>query len=146
MTRFVVVLGAAVAFGGCSTAQSDSSDDFDNPDQRAVAESVEDFADSAQRADWDEVCKDSLTPALAQKLATLAKAKCADRIEDSLRDVSTWDVKVTKVAISGTNAVATVETDRSSQDDAIDDLQLQRDRDGSWRINGVGASRVPTER
>src|SRR3954470_9132994 len=99
----------------CGQTENDSSSDFKG-EQKAVAQAVEDLQKASKKGDESKICTDLLAPALVSKIKAASNGTCEDVLNDSLRDVDSWELDVKKVAIDGTSATATVQSDAGKHD------------------------------
>jgi hypothetical protein len=133
---FALLLGAALAAGGCAGAADDSAKDF-RGDQRLVAEAVEDLQDAGTKGDGNKICEQLLTKELVAQIRRAGAESCADAVEDALADADAFEISVEKVAIDGARATATVKSE-AGDDERMDTLTLERaGRD--WRISSLGS-------
>src|SRR6185312_15490366 len=106
----------------------DSAGDFQGED-KAVAQTVEDLQSASSKGDEDKICDEILAADLAGKIkarASKTQKTCADVLKDSLRDADSFELQVKKVAVNGTTATATVESDAKGDDKATTTLTLTK--------------------
>ena|ERR1700754_5114154 len=138
-TRLAVLLSAgALTLSACGTTTKDSATDFKG-DQKAVAQAVEDLQSASKKGDESKICTDLLAPALVTKIKAHDKDGCEPALKDALRDVDSYELQVKKVAISGTNATATVTSDIGKDDDRTDTLTLVK-VGNAWKISELGSA------
>jgi hypothetical protein len=138
-----LLVALPLALGACGQAQKDSAKDFTG-EQKAVAQTVEDLQSAASKADGDKICDELLSADLVAKIKattqkTDPKGTCADGLKDALRDADSFELQVKKVAIDGTTATATVESDDTGDDKATDTLTLTKAGAG-WKISSLGGA------
>lgn len=138
-----VLVTVALTLSACGQTSKDSAGDFEG-DQKAVAQTVEDLQSAASKADGDKICDELLAADLVAKIKATAqkddpKATCGDGLKDALRDADSFELQVKKVAINGTTATATVESDDKGDDKATDTLTLTKAGDG-WKISSLGSA------
>jgi hypothetical protein len=133
-----VLVAAALALSACGQSSKDSSGDFQG-EEKAVAQTVEDLQSAASKGDEDKICDEILAPDLVARIKSASKKTCADALKDSLRDADSFELQVKKVAIDGTTATATVESDAAGDEKTTTELTLTKGRDG-WRISSLGTA------
>jgi hypothetical protein len=122
-TRIAALLCAsALTLSACGSTDKDSASDFKG-DQKAVAQTVEDLQSASRKGDEARICTDLLAPALLT----------------ALKDVDSYELQVKRVAISGTNATATVTSDVGKRDDRTDTLTLVK-VGNAWKISELGSA------
>lgn len=131
-----VLVAVALTLSACGQTSKDSAKDFKG-DEKAVAQTVEDLQSASSKGDEDKICNEILAADLVNKIKTASKQSCADALKDSLRDADSFELQVKKVAINGTTATATVESDAAGNDKTTTQLTLTKGRDG-WRISSLG--------
>jgi hypothetical protein len=135
-----VLVAAALTLSACGQTSKDSAGDFQGED-KAVAQTVEDLQSAASKKNGqDEICDEILATDLANKIKARAskdQKTCADVLKDSLRDADSFELQVKKVAVNGTTATATVESDAAGDDKTTTTLTLTKAGDG-WRISSLG--------
>jgi len=138
-----VLVTVALTLSACGQTSKDSSGDFKG-DEKAVAETVEDLQSAASKADGGKICDELLAADLVAKIKTTAqktdpKGTCADGLKDALRDADSFELQVKKVAINGTTAIATVESDDTGDKKSTDSLTLTKAGAG-WKISSLGSA------
>ncbi|HEY6760022.1 MAG TPA: nuclear transport factor 2 family protein [Baekduia sp.] len=129
---------SALTLSACGQTDKDSASDFKG-DQKAVAQTVEDLQTASRKSDETKLCNDVLAPALVTKIKTSSKGgTCESAIKDALRDVDSWELTVKKVAIDGTTATATVQSD-TGKDNRLDTLTLVK-VGNTWKISELGSA------
>lgn len=141
LLRVLPVLAAvALTLSACGQTSKDSSGDFQGQ-EKAVAQTVEDLQSAASKGDEGKICDEILAADLADKIKARASGTqktCGDVLKDSLRDADAFELQVKKVAITGTTATATVESDKAGDDKTTSALTLTKAGDG-WRISSLGS-------
>ena len=132
-----VLVTVALTLSACGQTSKDSAKDFKG-DQKAVAQTVEDLQKASSKGDQDRICE-LLAPALVTKIKAASKGTCPDAVSDALRDSDSFELQVKKVAISGTTATATVESDAAGDDKRTDTLQLVKSGAG-WKLATLGSA------
>lgn len=140
-----VLVAAALTLSACGQSSKDSSGDFKG-DEKVVAQTVEDLQTAASKSspDTGKICDELLAADLAAKIKAVAqktdpKGTCSDGLKDALRDADSFELQVKKVAINGTTATATVESDDSGDKKTTDTLTLTKAGDG-WKISALGSA------
>jgi hypothetical protein len=129
-----LLLAAAIA--GCGQAQS-SAGDFKGA-EKDVADTIEQLQTSAQNRKPEDICSEVLARGLVEKLKT-SDNDCVDEVEKITGDADDFELDVTKVAITGTTATATVKALKGDRDNAVTNFALVRE-DGKWRLSDFGSS------
>jgi hypothetical protein len=129
----LTLLLAALALAGCGGEGQDSADDFRGAEQQ-VAEAVEDLQDAGRRGDPERICSELVTAGLARALAA-GGASCEDEVQAAMRDISSFELEVADVTVTGATARAEV---RGDEDDQRATVELAREGEG-WRISGLRA-------
>jgi outer membrane PBP1 activator LpoA protein len=137
-----VLVAAALTLSACGQTSKDSAKDFQGQ-EKAVAQTVEDLQSAASKGDEDKICDEILAADLAGKIkAADSSAKtpsCASGLKRALRDADSFELQVKKVAVNGTTATATVESDAAGDAKTTTALTLTKARDG-WRISSLGSA------
>jgi hypothetical protein len=122
-----------VAVAGCGAqSQSSSADNFSDPDQKAVAEKVEDLETAGRRGQADDICKNILAKTLVSQLDA-AGTDCATEMQKAIDDATQFDLSVEKVAVEGNEATATVK----QGDDGPTETMTFTKENGSWRATAL---------
>jgi hypothetical protein len=138
-TRLAALLCAsALTLSACGSTAKDSASDFKG-DQKAVAQTVEDLQSASKKGDEAKICNDLLAPALLAKIKAAQKGHCEPAMQTALKDVDSYELTVKKVAISGTNATATVTDDVGKNDDRTTTLTLVK-VGNAWKIAELGSA------
>jgi hypothetical protein len=129
---------SVLPLSACGQTDKDSASDFKG-EQKAVAQTVEDFQKASRKRDQDKICQDILAPDLVSKIKTASKGTCQDALKDALRDVDSFELDVKKVAIdaAGTSAQATVRSD-AGKVDKTDTFRLVK-LGSTWKISALSA-------
>ena len=133
----VLLAVVLMAPGGCGAGTTSDTSKFSGT-EKDVAQAVYDMRDAVAKRDENKVCDTYFTPALQSKLAALAKqdkrgTTCADQLQDSIQDISTTDITVESVKVSGNDATVTYKTNVPSGTDPVDTLHLTNAR--GWRLS-----------
>jgi hypothetical protein len=133
-TRSSLLAGlAAATLAGCGGAGAGSAD-FEGTEGE-VAEAVERLQTTGTRQESaGEICRDVLTRALAQRLASDAET-CEREIRHAIADADLSELSVTDVSVRGDTATAEVESSvGETRKVATVELALER---GDWRVAGI---------
>jgi hypothetical protein len=132
MKRVVLAL-LLVAVAGCGTqSQSSSADKFSDPDQKAVAEKIEDLETAGRRGQADDICKNILAKTLVSQLDA-AGTDCATEMQKAIDDATQFDLNVVKVTVNGNDATAEVK----QGDDGPTETMTFTKENGSWRATAL---------
>ena len=126
----------AVAIAGCGQSQS-SAGDFKGA-EKDVADTIEQLQTSAQNRKPEDICSEVLARGFVERLKGSGN-DCVDEMERITGDADDFELDVTKVAISGTTATASVKALRGDRDNTVTNFTLVRE-DGKWRLSDFGAS------
>jgi len=122
-----------VAVAGCGAqSQSSSADKFTDPDQKAVAEKVEDLETAGRRGQADDICKNILAKTLVSQLDA-AGTDCATEMQKAIDDATQFDLNVVKVTVNGNDATAEVK----QGDDGPTETMTFTKENGSWRATAL---------
>jgi hypothetical protein len=125
----------ALALAGCGGASTtDNTKDFKG-EQKAVAQTIDDFADAARDGDEKAICTSILARSLVTRLDA-TKGRCTGAISDQLDAAGDDKLDVKAIVVTGSNARASV-VSKVDGDDRRQTLTLV-DEDGRWRLSGVG--------
>ena len=134
MKRLVVLL-AALAVAGCGAEQEQSSvDRFQDPEERAVAQKIEDLQEAGESRKPEDICSQILARTLVSQLEA-AGANCADEMEKAIDDADDYDLDVQDVTVSGSTATATV---RRGDDGAPETMEFTKEN-GQWRATALSS-------
>jgi hypothetical protein len=121
------------AVAGCGAqAETSSADKFSDPDQKAVAEKVEDLENAGRRGQADDICSDILAKTLVSQLDA-AGTDCATEMEKAIADATEFDLEVQKVTITGNEATAEV---KQGDDGATETMNFTKEN-GDWRATSL---------
>ena len=131
--RLAVLLLLGLAVAGCGNqAQTSSLNKFTNPDERAVAQKVEDLEDAGKHNKPDDICSNILAQALVTQL-NAAGTDCATEMKKAIEDANDFDLEVRKVTVTGTTATAEV---KRGTDGSIEKMEFAREK-GQWRATSL---------
>ena len=133
MNRAVPFAVLALLLAGCGTAsQSSSVDNFSDPNEKAVAQKVEDLEQAGKRNKPDDICSDILSAKVVSDLDS-AGTDCATEMKKAIEDANDFDLDVTKVTVNGDTATATV---RRGSEGPTEEMQFAREK-GQWRATAL---------
>ena len=133
MKRVVLVLLLTAAVAGCGTqSQPSSADKFKNPDQKAIAQKVEDLENAGRRGKADDICSDILAKSLVDKLDS-AGTNCGSEIKTAIDDANEFNLTVEKVTVTGDTATAEV---KQGDDGPTETMQFTKEN-GQWRATAL---------
>jgi len=131
--RFAVALLLVLALAGCTSQGATSSvNKFTNPDQRAVAQKVEDLETAGKRNKPDDICSSILAKQLVDQLDA-AGTDCPTEMKKAIEDASDFDLEVLKVTITGTTATAEVKRGKDGPTEAMKFAE----ENGQWRATSL---------
>lgn len=134
----LIAVLATVVLAGCGgqgSKNTDSTKDFTG-EQKAVATTVEELQKAAKDRDGKKVCSELITAELRDKISA---TDCGKVVKDAIRETDEVDLAVTKVAITGDTAVATVEEQVTDDKDRTRTIKLEKAA-GAWRISELPQS------
>jgi hypothetical protein len=126
----LVVLGLAGC--GAQTTSSSSLDKFKDPQEKAVAQKVEDLEADGKRGKVDDICSDILAQSLVSQL-NAAGTDCATEIQKAIDDANEFDLDTQKVTISGNTATAEV---KQGDDGPVEKMEFTREKN-DWRATSL---------
>jgi hypothetical protein len=122
-----------VALAGCGSQAAPSSvNNFNDAEQRAVAQKVEDLEDAGKSGKPEDICADILSKELVSQLDS-AGTDCATEMQKAIDDANDFDLEVRKVTINGTTATAEVQR---GKDGATETMAFARES-GQWRATAL---------
>ena len=129
----VPVLLAALALAGCGAETEQSSvEKFQDPEERAVAQKVEDLQEAGEGRNPEDICSDILASSLVQELEA-AGVECVDEMEKAVDDADDFDLDVQAVTVSGSTATAEV---RRGDDGPTETMEFTKEND-QWRATSL---------
>jgi hypothetical protein len=121
------------ALAGCGAQAAPTSvDRFTDPEQRAVAQKVEDLEDAGKSGKPDDICSNILAQALVSQLDS-AGTDCATEMQKAIDDANDFNLEVRKVTISGDTASAEVQ---QGKDGPTETMEFTREK-GQWRATAL---------
>jgi hypothetical protein len=134
--RRVLLPFLVLALAGCgSQAVPSSVDRFTDPNEKAVAQKVEDLADAGKSGKPEDICSNILAQSLVSQL-NAAGTDCATEMQKAIDDANDFDLQVRKVTISGETATAQVQRGKSGPTET---MEFAREK-GQWRATGLSGS------
>jgi hypothetical protein len=132
MKRVALVL-AVLGLAGCGAQPTSSSlDKFKDPDQKAVAQKVEDLESAGKRGNTDDICSNILAQSLVSQL-NAAGTDCATEIQKAIDDANEFDLEVQKVTITGNTATAEV---KQGDTGPVEKMEFTREKN-DWRATAL---------
>jgi hypothetical protein len=133
MKRAALALLLLLAVAGCGTqSQKSSTDKFTNPDEKAVAQKVEDLESAGKRGKADDICSNILSKALVDQLDT-AGTNCATEMQKAIDDANEFSLTVEKVTVMGNNATAEV---KQGDKGPTEKMEFTKEG-GQWRATAL---------
>ena len=133
MKRVALALMLLVAVSGCAQSQSSSSsDDFKDPEQKAIADKVADLETAGRRSQPDDICTKILAKTLVSQL-NAAGTDCETEMQKAIDEASEFKLQVTKVTVTGTEATAEVK----QGDDGPTEKMTFTKENGDWRATAL---------
>jgi hypothetical protein len=131
--RCALLVILALALAGCgSQAVPSSVDRFTDPEQKAVAQKVEDLADAGKSGKPDDICSDILAQSLVSQLNS-AGTDCSTEMQKAIDDANDFNLEVRKVTISGDTASAEVQQGKHGPTET---MEFTREK-GQWRATAL---------
>jgi hypothetical protein len=131
MHRLLIAVLALLALAGCG-AENGSTDRFQGAD-REVADAVEDLEQAGERSRPEDICADMLARAFVDELEA-GDTDCATEMDKAIDDADDFDLEVTDVTVTGTEATARV---RTGDDGPTATFEFTREG-GRWRATSLG--------
>jgi len=135
MKRIALAVLLVVVAGCGAQAQTSSVDQFKDPDQRAVAQKIEDLETAGRRGKPEDICSDILAQKLVSELDA-AGTDCKTEMQKAIDDANKFDLEVRKVTVKGNQATAEVE---QGKDGPTETMQFTRERN-DWRATALSGS------
>ena len=130
----VLPLLALVALAGCgASSTSKNAKDFSG-DEKAVAQTIDDFSKAARDSDEKEICTSLLSTDIVRRLDA-TRQRCTGAISDQLDAAGDDKLDVKGIDITGPQATATVVSKVDGHDRTR--ALLLVNENGSWRLDGV---------
>jgi hypothetical protein len=124
-----VLLGLA----GCGAqATSSSADKFKDPQQKAVAQKIEDLENDGRRGKPADICSDILAQSLVDQL-NAAGTDCPTEMQKAIEDANEFNLEVQKVTVSGNTATAEV---KQGDKGSTETMQFTREKN-DWRATSL---------
>jgi hypothetical protein len=136
MRRTALLLVLASLAAGCTQAGGTSTSKFKG-DERDVADAVADFSTNAGSKKESKACAESLSKALADRIAEGGKS-CPSELGKAFDDADVSQIKIDDITITGTTAAAEVSVE--DRDSEIQSTFKLIDEDGDWRIDSFGTA------
>lgn len=130
------LVALTLALAGCG-GESSSATRFDEGDERAVAETVEEMQTAGGRNDAAKLCRELIARALREKIAS-GGTSCDKELEKAIQDADMFELDVRDVTVSGTTARATVRGKTGKDKTTTKTFQFVKE-DGRWRASSFGS-------
>ena len=126
----VLALLAAVALAVAACGgTADSAQDFEGAEQD-VARAIEDLEEAGQEDEPRRICQALLAREVVENIEA-SGGDCVEAVEKALDQTDTFSLTVESVRVSGTTALARVET--GVDEEKLETIELVREGD-AWRI------------
>lgn len=132
--HLAVACTLAAALSGCGSS-GDSASKFSG-EEKAVAQVIEDLQVAGERKDASKICSEILAAELVDQLSR-AGTKCADELEQSIKDADDNDLETISVDVRGTVATARVRGSEGDED-RFATFEFRKER-GKWRATSLAA-------
>ena len=133
MKRVVLCTSSLFAVAGCGAqAQTSSADKFSDPDQKAVAEKIEDL-ENAGGAGRPTTSARTSSPRRWSSQLDAAGTDCATEMQKAIDDATEFDLDVQKVTINGNEATAEV---KQGDDGPTETMNFTKEN-GDWRATAL---------
>jgi hypothetical protein len=132
MKRLALVF-VLLALAGCGAQATTSSvDKFKDPDEKAVAQKIEDLESDGRRGKPDDICSDILAQALVTQL-NAAGTDCPTEMQKAIEDANEFNLDVQKVTVSGNTATAVV---KQGDKGSTETMKFTREKN-DWRATSL---------
>jgi hypothetical protein len=121
------------ALAGCGAASSSNNAKDFKGDQKAVAQTIDDFGSAVRNNDEKKICTDLLARARVASLDATPQ-KCTGAVNDQLDAAGDTKLDVKAIRVTGNRATATV-VSKVDGNDRTQTLSLVNEN-GSWRLDG----------
>jgi PBP1b-binding outer membrane lipoprotein LpoB len=133
----LLLLFLVLALAGCGTQSTPTSvDNFKDPEQRAVAQKVEDLEDAGKSGKPEDICSNILSKDLVSQLDS-AGTDCKTEMQKAIDDANEFDLEVRKVTVNGTTATAEVQRGKHGPSET---MAFAREN-GQWRATSLSERR-----
>jgi hypothetical protein len=112
--------------------------------EQQVRDTLERFQSATAKADYRTVCDKLLARQVLQRLQSVG-LPCEVALQTGLGSVRQPRLKVGKVKINGSTALAVVTSTAAGQQPATDTVRLLKE-DGGWRLTSLSGAQPPTPR
>ena len=126
----------ALLVSGCGAAADNQESKFPEGDRAQVAKVVDTLSTAGAARDAKKICDTVLAKQLVNELKA-AGGNCVTEMDRAIKDASDYDLQVTKVAVNGNNATATVQQGEDKQNTASFSFVKEK---GGWRASALGGA------
>ena len=123
----------APALSACGTATSSQNSKFKGA-QQDVVRVVDALAQAGSRGNAEKICNEILAKQLLTELKS-AGGDCVTEMDRAIKDASDYDLQVTSVKISGSNASAQVRQGKDGQTATFTFVK----EGGAWKASALGS-------
>src|SRR3954467_15948304 len=132
MKRLALVF-VLLALAGCGAQATTSSvDKFKDPDEKAVAQKIEDLESDGRRGKPDDICSDILAQSLVTQL-NAAGTDCPTEMQKAIEDANEFNLEVQKVTVTGNTATAVV---KQGDTGSTETMHFTREKN-DWRATSL---------
>jgi hypothetical protein len=111
-------------------------------DEQQVRDTLARFQTATEKQDYRALCTKLLAHAVIAKLRSVG-LPCEVALQTGLGSVRQPKLKVTKVKIRGSTALALVRSHAAGQSTSTDTIRLVKE-DGDWRLTALSGAQPPT--
>ena len=123
----------ALVLSACGTATSSQNSKFKGA-QQDVVRVVDSLAQASSRGNAEKICNEMLAKQLLTELKS-AGGDCVTEMDRAIKDASDYDLQVTSVKISGSNASAQVRQGNSGKTATFTFVK----EGGAWKASALGS-------
>ena len=132
MKRLLLAL-LLVGLAGCGAqAQQSSADKFNDPNEKAVAQKIEDLEEAGKARKPEDICSDILAKSVVDELDA-AGTDCKTEMQKAIDDANDLDLEVQKVTVTGSDATAEV---KQGDDGPVERMTFTKEGN-DWRATAL---------